>query len=151
VVKFRAELELSGKTATGITVPADVLDALGSGRRPAVAVTINRHTFRTTLGVVHGVPRIPVSATVRVAAKVSAGDLLDVEIVVDMAPRMVTPPDDLADALNANDAARALFDELAYSRKKAYVTWIEEAKQPTTRARRIEQTVAQLAEHRPQR
>ena len=33
-MKFRAELQQDGKTATGITVPPDVLDALGAGRRP---------------------------------------------------------------------------------------------------------------------
>jgi hypothetical protein len=42
---FRAELHLDGKTATGVTVPSEVLDALGAGRRPAVRVTINGHTF----------------------------------------------------------------------------------------------------------
>jgi hypothetical protein len=39
-MKFRAERQLDGKAATGLTVPADVLDALSTGRRPAVLVTI---------------------------------------------------------------------------------------------------------------
>ena len=76
LVKFRAELQQDGKTATGITVPPDVLDALGAGRRPAVAVTINGHTYRSTIGSMGGVAKIPVSSAVRAAADVAAGDML---------------------------------------------------------------------------
>lgn len=43
-MRFRATLQLEGKTATGIRVPAEVVEALGSGKRPPVKVTINGHT-----------------------------------------------------------------------------------------------------------
>ena len=150
-VKFRAELQRDGKSATGITVPAGVLDALGGGRRPAVTVTLNGHSYRTTVGVMGGVAKIPVSAAVRDAAGVNAGDMLDVEVVADTAPRTVEVPADLAAALAQNTEARAFFGQLSYSRQHAYVTWIEGARQPATRTRRVEQTVALLADHRPQR
>jgi Domain of unknown function (DUF1905) len=48
-MRFRATVELGGKTATGIEVPEDVVAALGSGNRPPVAVTIGGHTYRTTV------------------------------------------------------------------------------------------------------
>ena len=150
-MKFRAELQRDGKTATGITVPVEVLDALGGGRRPAVTVTLNGHTYRTTVGVMHGVAKIPVSAAARNAAGVAAGDILDVEIVADTAPRTVEVPGDLAAALGYDTNAREFFDQLSHSRQHAYVTWIEQAKQPATRARRVEQAVALLADHRSQR
>lgn len=47
-MRFRATVELNGKTATGIEVPEEVVTALGSGARPPVAVTIGGHTYRTT-------------------------------------------------------------------------------------------------------
>jgi uncharacterized protein YdeI (YjbR/CyaY-like superfamily) len=37
-MRFRATVELGGKTATGIEVPEDVVAALGSGNRPPVTV-----------------------------------------------------------------------------------------------------------------
>jgi hypothetical protein len=40
-VRFRTTIQQSGKTATGIQVPAEVIEALGGGKRPAVMVTIN--------------------------------------------------------------------------------------------------------------
>ena len=149
-MKFRAELERAGKNATGITVPAEVIDALGGGRRPAVTVTLNGHSYRSTVGVMGGVAKIPVSAAVREAAGVSAGDMLDVEVVADTAPRAVEVPGDLAAALEQNGEARAFFGQLSYSRQHAYVTWIEGAKQAATRTRRVEQAVVLLADHRPQ-
>jgi hypothetical protein len=81
-MKFRAELQLDGKTATGINVPPEVLDALGDGRRPAVEVTINGFTFRTTIGAMRGIAKIPVNAERRAAAGIAAGDTLDVEVVL---------------------------------------------------------------------
>ena len=150
-MKFRAELQQDGKTATGITVPQDVLDSLGGGRRPAVVVTINGYTYRSTIGSMGGVAKIPVSSAVRTAAGVSAGDTLDVELVVDDAPREVSVPDDLTAALTDAPEARDFFAHLSYSHKHAYVNWIEQAKKPETRANRVTQTVAMLTEKRAQR
>jgi len=150
-MKFRAELQLDGKTATGITVPPEVLDVLGSGKRPPVRVTINGHTYPSTVGTVNGVAKIPVSGAVRAAAKINAGDVFDVEVEADHTVRTVTVPDDLAAALVGDPGSRAFFDGLSYSRKHAYVSWIEQAKKPETRHARVTQTAALLAKRRPQR
>lgn len=55
-------------------------------------------------------------------------------------------PSDLAAALDADGTAAARFAALAPSHRREYIEWIEEAKRSTTRARRIEQTVAWVAE-----
>lgn len=140
---FRAELQLNGKTATGIEVPPEVVDALGAGKRPAVAVTIGRATFSTTLGVLGGRTWIPVSAERRKAAGVEAGQVLDVEIVLDAAPKVIEVPVDLAAALEAA-GARAAFDALAPSHRKEHVRAVTEAKKPETRERRIAKCVEML-------
>ena len=54
-MKFRAIVELSGKTATGIHVPTEVVTHLGSSKRSAVRVTINGHTYRSTITPMGGV------------------------------------------------------------------------------------------------
>jgi bacteriocin resistance YdeI/OmpD-like protein/uncharacterized protein DUF1905 len=143
-MKFRGTVLLNGKTATGIAVPADVLDGLGAGKRPAVAVTLKRHAFRTTLGSVDGVPMIQVSAEVREAAGVAAGDTLEVEIELDTAPREVTVPEELAAALRKDPAAAKRFESLSYSRRKAYADSIAGAKTEETRTRRLERTLGEL-------
>ena len=63
-MRFTATLELGGKTATGIEVPASVMSSL-EGKRPPVAVTLRGHTYRTTVASMGGRFLIPVSAAVR--------------------------------------------------------------------------------------
>jgi hypothetical protein len=141
-MRFRATVELGGKTATGLQVPDDVVAGLGGGKRPAVAVTIGGHTYRTTVASMGGRFMIPLSAENRTAAGVAAGDEVDVDIVADTAPREVTVPDDLAAAFDPG--VRAIFDGLAYTHRKEWVRWVEEAKKPETRTARIAKTVEGL-------
>jgi uncharacterized protein YdeI (YjbR/CyaY-like superfamily) len=61
------------------------------------------------------------------------------------APAPDAPPDLLA-ALDATPGARAGFDALPPGARREYVEWVLGAKQPATRARRIETTAAQTAE-----
>ncbi len=55
-------------------------------------------------------------------------------------------PADLARALKVSKPAAATFKALSPANQRDYVTWITEAKQEATRARRIEQAVEWLAE-----
>jgi hypothetical protein len=146
-MKFRTTLRLEGKTATGIEVPAGVVEALGHGKRPPVTVTINGHTYRSTIapyGGTAGVYMLPVSAEQRRGAGIAAGDEIDVEVELDTAPREVVVPADFAEALDAQPAARQFFDGLSYSNKRRFVLSIEDARTPETRQRRIDKYVAQL-------
>ena len=143
-MKFRATVELGGKTATGIEVPEDVVAALGSGHRPPVTVTIGGHTYRTTVAGMGGRFLIGLSAENRTAAGVAAGDEVDVGIELDAEPREVEVPADLAEALAHDQAARSTFDELSYTHRKEWVRWIEEAKKAETRATRLAKTVDSL-------
>jgi hypothetical protein len=143
-MKFRATVELGGKTATGIQVPEDVVAALGSGNRPPVTVTIGGHTYRTTVARMGGRFLIGLSAENRTAAGVAAGDEVDVGIELDAEPREVEVPADLAEALAHDDVARANFDGMSYTHRKEWVRWIEEAKKAETRATRLAKTVESL-------
>jgi hypothetical protein len=117
-------------------------------KRPAVSVTLNAYTYRTTVGSMGGRFLIPVSAEVRAAASVSAGDELDIEIEPDSGPREIVVPPDLAAALKADAEASRFFDTLSYSHKRWYVLPIEGAKSPETRARRVTKALAMLRDGR---
>ncbi|MGH2380601.1 MAG: YdeI/OmpD-associated family protein [Candidatus Limnocylindria bacterium] len=143
-MKFRTTLLQSGKTATGIVVPDDVVEALGSGRRPPVRVTINGYTYRNTIAVMGSEYMVGVSAEHRAAAGVAGGDEVDVEIELDTAPREVTVPDDFAAALDAEPTARATFDGLSFSNRSWHVLQVTGAKTDETRQRRIGKSVDAL-------
>ncbi|WP_052487223.1 YdeI/OmpD-associated family protein [Gordoniibacillus kamchatkensis] len=59
-------------------------------------------------------------------------------------PRVVEVPDDFQAALSRSPAAKALFDSIAYTHKKEYVTWITEAKKAETRENRIAKAIEML-------
>jgi hypothetical protein len=143
-VRFRATLETNGRTATGIEVPTSVVDALAAGKRPPVRVTLHEHTYRTTVARMGGRFLVPVSAEVRKAAGVIAGDELDVGIELDDAPRTVEVPADLAAALAEAPAAAQAWEKLAYTHQKEWARSVEDAKKPETRARRIAAAVEAL-------
>ena len=148
-MKFRTTIEQSGKTATGIRVPDEVVEAMGAGRRPPVTVTVNGHTYRSTVAVMGGVYMVGLSADNRAAAGVAGGDDVDVEIALDTAPREVTVPSDFASALDAEPAARETFDRLSNSNKGWHVSSIEGAKSDETRRRRIAKSVEALRAGKP--
>ncbi|WP_026424401.1 YdeI/OmpD-associated family protein [Actinokineospora inagensis] len=142
-MRFSTTVEQSGKSATGLRVPDDVLVALGSKKRVAVKVTVGGYTYRTSIGPHAGGYFVPLSAENRKAAGVAAGDSVDVDIELDTEPRVVEVPEDLADAL-AEGGARAAFDKLSYSHQRAHVLSVTDAKTEATRLRRIEKVVTTL-------
>ena len=145
-MRFRATLELGGKTATGIEVPPEIVEKLGAGKRPPVRVTIAGHTYRSTVASMGGRYMVGVSAENREAAGVSAGDEVTVGIELDTEPREVEVPKDFATALKREPGAQKFFESLSFSHKRRHVMAIEEAKAPETRARRIDKAIAMLRE-----
>ncbi|NUR89940.1 MAG: DUF1905 domain-containing protein [Nonomuraea sp.] len=144
-MSFHATIELGGKTATGIEIPAEVVESLGAGKRPAVRATVNGYSYRTTVAPMGGRFLMPFSAEHRAASGLEAGDEVEVELVVDTEPRAVEVPEDLALALAGNPAAREFFETLSYSRKSRITLAVAGAKKPETRQRRIDDAVAKLA------
>ena len=127
-------------------MPDDVVAALGTSRKPAVSVTLNGFTYRSSIASMGGRFMLPVSAGVRAIAAVAGGDEVQVTLQLDTAPRMVEVPADFAAALDAAADARAFFDKLAYSHRLRHVLAINAAKTPETRERRIAGSVAKLGE-----
>lgn len=148
-MRFRATLEQSGKTATGVEVPSTVVDGLGAGKRPPVRVTINGHTYRSSIAPMGGRFMLGVSAENRDKARVAGGDVIDVDVELDTVPRTVDVPKDFAAALRKEPRAKATFDALSPSNKGWHVSSIEGAKTDETRQRRIAKSVAALREGRP--
>jgi Bacteriocin-protection, YdeI or OmpD-Associated/Domain of unknown function (DUF1905) len=147
-VKFRSKVELGGKTATGIPVPEKIVSALGTSKKPAVRVTINGHTYRSTVAPRGGRYLLPLSAENRAAAGVGAGDTVEVEVELDTEPRELAVPPDFLKALKRDAGAKKFFDGLSYSKKQGFVLPIEQAKTPETRQRRIDKAIDSLREGR---
>ncbi|MDF5754494.1 YdeI/OmpD-associated family protein [Spongiactinospora sp. TRM90649] len=147
-MRFRTVLQPAGKTATGFEVPDEVVAGLKAGRRPPVRVTINGHTYRSTVASMGGRYMLGVNAGNRTSAGVAAGDDIVVDLELDTEPREVTVPADLAEALGRDTDAKRFFDGLSYTKKQGFVMAIEGAKRPETRQRRLTETIALLRDGR---
>ena len=146
-MRFRTKILPAGKTAAGIEVPAKVVAALGSSKRPPVRATINGYTYRSTVAVMGGAFMLGISEEVRKGAGVSGGDMIDIDLELDDKPRDVELPPDFAAALGRNAKAKKLFEGLSYSKKNVLVRALD-VKAADVRNERIAKTVEQLKEGR---
>jgi bifunctional DNA-binding transcriptional regulator/antitoxin component of YhaV-PrlF toxin-antitoxin module len=147
-MRFRTKILQSGKTAAGIEVPAKVVAALGPSKRPPVLATINGFTYRTSVAPMGGKFMVGVPPEFREGAGVAAGDMVEIDLVLDTKPREVLLPPDFLAELERDARAQRFFEALSYSNKRRLVEPIAAAKAPETRERRIAKTIEQLREGR---
>ncbi len=148
-MKLTAELLSTGKNTAGFEIPESIVEKLGGGGRPKVAVTINGHTFRTSIARMGGRYLLGVSADRREQAQVAPGNVLDLDIELDEQPRQVVVPNDLAEALAGDAAAADFWKTLSYSNQRWHVEQITGAKKAETRANRIAESVGLLRNRKP--
>jgi hypothetical protein len=143
MMKFRSYVE-PPEPMRGLEVPPEVVEALGGGKRPAVTITINGHSWKSRVAIMRGRYLLGLSNANRKAAGVVTGDEVEVEVEIDAEPRVLVEPADFARALDADPVARTAYDRLSYSRKREHMLAIESAKKAETRTRLIENTLATL-------
>ena len=126
-----------------IPLTFDPRPVFGKVRAP-VRVTLNGYTYRSTIAAMGGPPCIPLRRSNREAAGVEGGETLVVRLELDTAKRVVTPPAELVKALKASPPAWDRWRALSYSHQREYAEWIQTAKKPETRARRLTKAVARI-------
>ena len=138
------ELEGHGGNTAGFVIPESVVAELGGGRRPKVVVTIGPHTWRSTIASYGGQFLLGVSMENRTAAGVAVGQMLDVDLELDDAPRTVDVPGDLSASLDESPALREAWAAWSFTRQKEAARSLMEAKKPETRARRLDKVLSEL-------
>jgi len=144
---FRAPVRSSGRGGGHLVeVPPDVVEALGGTGRIPVTATFDGIPYRGSIVRMGNGAVLGVLKAIMAEAGISDGDTVTVVVRNDDAPREIEVPDDLAEALARNGAARAAFEALSFSHRREYVDAINQAKRPDTRVRRIGWTIDQLVE-----
>lgn len=145
---FTTTIVRNGSTCF-VPLTFDPRTVFGKVRAP-VKVTLNGHTYRTTITTIGGPACVPLRKSNREAAGLEGAETLEVRIELDADERKIEPPADLVKALKAASPAWDRWRELSYSHQREHVEAIEEAKAPATRARRI-QRAADAIRQRPAR
>jgi hypothetical protein len=143
VKEFKATLEGRSRGGYAIKLPFDPAAEWGLRDRYDVRGTIGGHNVRGKL----------ISRSDGYYLDLGPAWCRDASIVAGMhvavalgpeGPQLAAMADDIAAALAADSDARRFFESLATFYRKNFIRWIEDAKRPETRARRIADTVAAL-------
>lgn len=144
-IQFTVRLKAVGRGGVFFTLPRKESTKFGVRGRVPVTGSLNGYSFRSSIFPTgDGAHYMAVNKDVREGAGVGVGDRVKVSMEVDTKPRTVELAPDVDRALSKSKSVRARFDQLSYTHRKEYVQWIESAKRPETRARRIEQIIARL-------
>jgi hypothetical protein len=145
---FETTVTASGNN-TGIVVPAEAIDQLAAGQRPAVVVEVNGYEYRNTVAVMGGQHMIGISAAIRKATGLKGGDPIRVTLTVADTPREINVPADFAAALAADASVGAFFAKLSNSLQRYHVDNVNAAKSAETRQRRIEKAISLFRDGKP--
>jgi hypothetical protein len=145
-VRFRSTIEQArGPGATVARVPDEHVAALGGMRQKRAYGWINGIEFMTATfpykqqGLWVGVPK-----AARVAAGAVLGDEVELDLMLDEAPRVLQLEPELEAAFGTEPDLRAKFESLSWSRKRLIAEPLAAAKKPETRAARLAKALEEL-------
>lgn len=147
--RFKGKISQHGNMDAGYVIfPYDVKKEFGTGR-VKIKATFDGVPYRGSLapmGVKEGYPLL-VLKDIRKAIHKSFGDVVNVVLEKDTEERTVEVPNELAKVFRRNKRLKNGFDAMSYSHKKEYVNYINDAKKPETKLRRIEKVLVAIEEH----
>lgn len=145
-MKFQATLRPDPTgTGTYVLVPREVEKALGLKGRPKIQSVIAGHAYRGSLMPTADGFCLGVLKAIQQAAGLSRGDMITVELELDIAPRVIEPPADLAKAFARDKRALVAWERLSHTNKREIAMGLEEAKKPETRERRLAAALDKLS------
>jgi hypothetical protein len=141
---FTAIIQNAGGGGAFVEVPFDVEAEFGS-KKPKVKATIEGVPYRGTL-VRMGTEchLLLILKSIREQVGKTFGDEVKITVEPDTEPRVIEIPAELKKLFRTEKEAKAIFEKLAYTHQREYVTWINEAKREETRQNRIVKTIEML-------
>jgi hypothetical protein len=140
---FDATIVAADRGGACVRIPPEVVAALGGKARIPVRATFDDIPYRGSIVKMGGEMVIGMLKAIRSELGKGPDDVVRVTVELDEAERTVEIPADLRSALDGAGLLGA-FTTLSYTHQREHVGWIEEAKRPETRARRISQTVERV-------
>jgi hypothetical protein len=143
VEEFNAAITEADRGGAYVRVPPEVAASLGGTGRVAVWARFDGIAYRGSVVTMGGEKVLGMLKSIRAELGKGPGDVVTVTVERDESERLVEIPSDLRAGLDAADLHER-FRMLSYTHQREYVSWIEEAKRPETRARRIDKTIEGL-------
>jgi Bacteriocin-protection, YdeI or OmpD-Associated/Domain of unknown function (DUF1905) len=146
---FSARIFIISKINPVVDVPGEVLEYLfqKAGRRTGampVKGKLNGAKFTHNVVKYEGAWRLYLNGPMRAAAGIDTGDVAELEIGYDPAPRTEPIPELLEKALKKNKTARLEFETLSPSRQKEIKRYLNSMKTEESRARNVAKVIKHL-------
>jgi hypothetical protein len=134
-----------------VDVPQEISGALEkeSGKKkhiPVVAISNGRSTRTTLVPAGGGHYRLQFNATLRKAARADVGDVVGVELKLDLASRALPIPPELQQALRSRPRERKVFKEMGPGSRRQFLRYLAKAKSPEVRRKHIARLLEILLE-----
>jgi hypothetical protein len=130
-----------------VDVPSKISKSLGDDKHIPVAGTIGDLPFESTLtprG--DGLYRLFIHSSIWKKLGVNNGDTITVSMQPGHAPNDLPVPADVMESLLRNEDAKAIFDNLTVRLRNSYINYINQARNPETRMKRLEVGIERLLE-----
>ena len=144
LIEFSAIIKETGRGGASVDLPFNV-EATFNKKRVKIIATFDGVVYRGSL-VRYGGPDyfLLIRKDIRAQIGKDIGDMVDVTIKEDTAPRIVEVPPDFQKILEANPNELKFFNGLSYTHQKEYVNWIKDAKKEETRIRRMNKAIENM-------
>lgn len=140
--QFKSTITESGSKVF-IILPFNPNDVWGVKQRHHITGTVNGRPVRGSLGSDGTQFFLPLGAAWRRGCGFDVGTTVEV-ILLPEGPQSDQLSADIIEALEAEPEAKAFFDALATFYRNGYIKWIEGAKRPETRSKRLNEMMALL-------
>lgn len=141
--RFTAQIH-AARGGAFVYIPFDVEKEFGK-KRVKVEATFDGEPYRGLL-VRYGSPdfMLIIRKNIREKLGKQAGDMVEVTLKEDTAPRVIIVPDDFQMFLDQEPGVLTFYKSLSYTQQKEYIHWIEAAKRSETRERRMKKAMELL-------
>lgn len=142
--RFKAKIEASDGGGAFVLFPFDVATEFGTKGKVPVRTRVAGRDYTGSLMSCGGTQHmLAVVKAIREETGKRPGDLIDVEVWRDDAPRTTNVPAALEKLLK-KEGLLGSFEQLSATHRREYCRWVSDAKKEETRAKRLEKTVEML-------
>jgi Bacteriocin-protection, YdeI or OmpD-Associated/Domain of unknown function (DUF1905) len=142
--RFKAKIEASDGGGAFVLFPFDVATEFGTKGKVPVRTRVAGRDYTGSLMSCGGTQHmLAVVKAIREETGKRPGDLIDVEVWRDDAPRTTNVPAALEKLLK-REGLLGSFEQLSATHRREYCRWVSNAKKEETRAKRLEKTVEML-------
>ncbi len=149
-ISFKATIVKEG-IGLFVEFPHDLKETFGKGNLVPIIAMIDGALYRGSLAKMGGERAILlIRKDIQAQIGKQAGDTVDITLELDDKPRKVELPNDLKDALKKAGIFE-IFDAMAFTHQREYVTWVTSAKKEETRANRISKMIEMIKDKSPKK